>query len=127
MRQIEPGSAVTCLFEIDQHRAAIGEIMREDGIEASVVLEWWMWTVGRTIAFGCLVWGGRASALGATLFELNAVFEFARLAVLARKLGEPERAALFDHMAQQEDAHRAWFSAAFRGKASVVPSPTASP
>ena len=60
-------------------------------------------------SLGCRLWGARASALGAALFEVNGVLEFNRLAFLARKLEEDEQALHFERMAAQEEVHRVLF------------------
>ena len=75
------------------------------------------------MAFGCRFWGDWASAVGASMFEVNGVAEYDRLAALARRLGETELVECFELMTAQEQAHRDLFAEMARGEQAMLPAP----
>jgi rubrerythrin len=103
------------------HRDQLREMLDARGLRPWWVLEVFFWMVGSTVAFGCRFWGDWASATGASMFEVNGVAEYDRLAALARRADEPELVACFELMARQEQAHRDLFQEMARGDQAVLP------
>ena len=97
-----------------EHRETLRAMLDERSIRPFPPFEWFFLWLGSSIALGCRVWGPRASALGASLFEIGGVLEYDRLASLAARLGASEEAAQLRLMADQERAHRVYFAALAR-------------
>jgi len=91
------------------HRETLLPIMERRGVRPWVCLEGLFWCIGSTIGGMCRIWGEWASAKGASVFEINGVNEYSRLAVLARRLGDEEVALQMEEMARQESDHQAYF------------------
>jgi demethoxyubiquinone hydroxylase (CLK1/Coq7/Cat5 family) len=92
------------------HRELLLPEMAVRGVRPWWVLEMFFWAMGSTIGLCCRVWGEWASAKGASMFEVNGVSEYTRLAALARGLGQDAFAEKMDAMAEQEVAHQAYFA-----------------
>ena len=101
-----------------EHRAQLLLMMQQRGLKRFLPFEVFFLCLGTSVSLGCKFWGAWASAFGASLFEVNGVLEFNRLAHLARKLGEDELVAHFEKMAEQEDVHRVLFRKLARGELS---------
>lgn len=110
------------------HRDELLRLMDARGVRPWRVLEVFFFAFGSTVAFGCRFWGDWASSFGASLFEINGVTEYTRLAALARRLDEPVLVECFERMAAQEQAHRDLFREMARGvRAQLPPTPAEEP
>jgi hypothetical protein len=96
-------------------------MMEQRGLRPFAALELFFWCLGSTVAFGCRFWDDWASATGASLFEVNGVAEYRRLAAAARRADEPELVPYFEWMAAQEQFHRDLFREMSRGAFARLP------
>ncbi len=101
------------------HRRALAAMMAERNLRPFLPFELLFWCMGTVIGLGCHIWGAWASAFGASLFEINGVAEFSRLAVLADRLGDTALADQCREMELQEAAHRVIFAQLSRGVAAA--------
>ena len=98
-----------------RHRDRLLAMMTARGVRPFLPFEWFFLAVGTTVGLGCRIWGNRASAFGASLFEVNGVSEYRRLQALARRSGDLALAPAFVEMEAQERAHRDLFRELARG------------
>ena len=92
------------------HREVLLPELTARGLKPWRILEAFFWAMGSTIGLCCRVWGEWASAKGASVFEVNGVSEYTRLAALATRLGQDGFAEKMVAMAAQEVAHQTYFS-----------------
>lgn len=103
------------------HREALLAMMTARGVRPWRWLDGFFFLFGSSVAFGCRFWGDWASAIGASMFEVNGVTEYTRLAALARRVGDADLVARFERMAVQEQAHRDLFREMSRGITARLP------
>jgi rubrerythrin len=96
--------------EEHQHREQLLTIMSVRKLPPWFILERVFWLIGSTIGFGCAVWGEWASAYGASLFEINGVSEYKRMAKMAERLGDHELVQVMNEYAAHERVHHEYFA-----------------
>jgi len=99
-------------IELDEllHREALLSILSDRRVYPWFFLEWLFWGIGRTVGFGCSVWGEWVSAFGASIFEVNGIAEYTRLAALARRVNDEQLALHMEELADHEREHQEYFS-----------------
>ena len=93
-----------------EHREQLLAILSARGLRPWFPLEWLFWLIGSTVGLGCTVWGEWASAFGASLFEVNGISEYKRLATIARRVGDDELVLTMNEFAEHEREHQVYFS-----------------